>query len=424
MSVHTKDDADFIIATHNLKDPLASKKYTHKVPFVKVYENGINFDNNYETVGFKSPFYFKSWEGLGMKMHHTKNTLDNLVNLCGKNRMVPVIESISQKALNMRLENFVKEFKKEENSYNLLSLEVSDTYLDKTVLGPKKVYAIDWVKNTYPDNFKEKGSHTWTRHPKIAKYCLLSSKGSFTDFHIDFGGTSVWYHVLKGKKIFWLVEPTDENLELYKNWKLKSSDNRFFGAIVKKCQRIVLEEQSLFLMPSGWIHGVYTPEKSIVFGGNFLHFDAIEMQLKITKLQNETMNIPLENRFPNLEQLHWYVADYVVRCCGVNSCIDKDVLNNSTNIKKINKISFSRSQIDGLAYLVDHLKSKKTVKVEGINNLNLLFDAFKKAVEDLTNSVNNENDSEDDMPLIAIKHYNKSIRKDKVQCELFFNIYY
>lgn len=27
----------------------------------------------------------------------------------------------------------------------------------------------------------------------------MSVKGCYTDFHVDFGGTSVWYHILKGK---------------------------------------------------------------------------------------------------------------------------------------------------------------------------------------------------------------------------------
>ena len=29
----------------------------------------------------------------------------------------------------------------------------------------------------------------------------MSVKGCFTDFHIDFGGTSVWYHILHGEKV-------------------------------------------------------------------------------------------------------------------------------------------------------------------------------------------------------------------------------
>ena len=57
-------------------------------------------------------------------------------------------------------------------------------------------------------------------YPKVQKYCLMSVKGCYTDFHIDFGGTSVWYHILKGKKVFWLVPPTEQNLKTYENWTL------------------------------------------------------------------------------------------------------------------------------------------------------------------------------------------------------------
>ena len=38
-------------------------------------------------------------------------------------------------------------------------------------------------------------------YPKVQKYCLMSVKGCYTDFHVDFGGTSVWYHILKGAKV-------------------------------------------------------------------------------------------------------------------------------------------------------------------------------------------------------------------------------
>lgn len=37
--------------------------------------------------------------------------------------------------------------------------------------------------------------------PEVSMFCLLSMGGSWTDFHIDFGGSSVWYHILKGEKV-------------------------------------------------------------------------------------------------------------------------------------------------------------------------------------------------------------------------------
>jgi len=37
----------------------------------------------------------------------------------------------------------------------------------------------------------------------------MSVQGCYTDFHIDFGGTSVWYHILHGEKVgkqFWFTQ--------------------------------------------------------------------------------------------------------------------------------------------------------------------------------------------------------------------------
>ena len=44
----------------------------------------------------------------------------------------------------------------------------------------------------------------------------MSVKSCFTDFHVDFGGTSVWYHVVHGAKRFFFIPPNEENLEKFK----------------------------------------------------------------------------------------------------------------------------------------------------------------------------------------------------------------
>lgn len=38
----------------------------------------------------------------------------------------------------------------------------------------------------------------------------------------------------------------------------------------------------------GWIHAVYTPEDTLVFGGNFLHSFNIPMQLNIYSIEDRT----------------------------------------------------------------------------------------------------------------------------------------
>ena len=62
------------------------------------------------------------------------------------------------------------------------------------------------------------GNESASPFPKVQKYVIMSAAGSYTDFHIDFGGSSVWYHVVKGAKWFYLIAPTPEHLEAYSAW--------------------------------------------------------------------------------------------------------------------------------------------------------------------------------------------------------------
>ena len=54
---------------------------------------------------------------------------------------------------------------------------------------------------------------------------------------------------------------------------------RFLGDETK-CFKLELTQGQTILMPSGWIHAVYTPEDSLVFGGNFLHSLAVQKQFE------------------------------------------------------------------------------------------------------------------------------------------------
>ena len=54
---------------------------------------------------------------------------------------------------------------------------------------PDIAQKMSWVENYWPDD-------SFFPKPFVQKYCLMGVKDCYTDFHIDFGGTSVWYHVL------------------------------------------------------------------------------------------------------------------------------------------------------------------------------------------------------------------------------------
>lgn len=205
---------------------------------------------------------------------------------------------------------------------NVISLEFSHTKLDNYIQSPQIVRLIDWVDVVWPRQLKDaqvEGTNVIDEmmYPKVQKYCLMSVKNCYTDFHVDFGGTSVWYHILKGSKVFWLIPPTEKNLQLYEKWVLsgKQSDI-FFGDTVEKCVRVYLTAGNTFFIPTGWIHAVYTPTDSLVFGGNFLHSFGIVKQLKIAQVEDQT-KVPQKFRYPFFTEMLWYVlAKYVFTLLG------------------------------------------------------------------------------------------------------------
>lgn len=38
------------------------------------------------------------------------------------------------------------------------------------------------------------------------------------DWHVDFAGSSVFYHILRGQKVFYFIRPTPANLAAYERW--------------------------------------------------------------------------------------------------------------------------------------------------------------------------------------------------------------
>lgn len=142
----------------------------------------------------------------------------------------------------------------------------------------------------------------------------MSVAGCFTDFHVDFGGSSVWYHVMRGQKIFWLIPPIEANLLKFEEW-LQSPDqeNIFFGDVADFCFRVTLEPDNTFFMPSGWIHAVYTPKDSLVFGANFMNSFCIENQLRVWATENYS-RVALKFRYPFYTELMWYVIARYVHC--------------------------------------------------------------------------------------------------------------
>uniref|UniRef100_A0A1I8NZB6 [histone H3]-dimethyl-L-lysine(36) demethylase n=1 Tax=Stomoxys calcitrans TaxID=35570 RepID=A0A1I8NZB6_STOCA len=275
--------------------------------------------------GFNIPLLFRDKAGLGIRMPDSNEFTVNDVRLCvGSRRILDVMDVNTQKNLQMTMKEWQQYYDnpQKDRLLNVISLEFSHTRLDNFIQSPEVVRQIDWVDVVWPKSLKDAQREATNilgnmMYPKVQKYCLMSVRNCYTDFHIDFGGTSVWYHILKGSKVFWLIPPTEKNLQLYEKWVLSGKQaDIFFGDTVEKCARVYLTAGNTFFIPTGWIHAVYTPTDSLVFGGNFLHSFGIDKQLKTAQVE-DTTKVPQKFRYPFFTEMLWYVlARYVYVLLG------------------------------------------------------------------------------------------------------------
>ncbi|CAL8278747.1 unnamed protein product [Merluccius merluccius] len=315
----------------SLEEKLASNKYNAE--FVHAME-GKDFTYEYvQREALRSPLIFKHKDGLGIRMPDPEFTISEMKGLVGNRRSVDVMDVSTQKGSEMSMAQFVRYYespeKEREKLFNVISLEFSHTKLENLIKRPTVVDLVDWVDNMWPFELKQRQTESTNvisemKYPKVQRYCLMSVKGCYTDFHIDFGGTSVWYHVFKGHKVFWLVPPTPHNLSLYEDWVLSGKQSDIFlGDRADGCQRVELKQGYTFFIPSGWIHAVYTPEDTLVFGGNILHSFNIPMQLSIYEIENRT-KVNSKFRYPFYHEMCWYVLERYVHCLTKKTYLSKE----------------------------------------------------------------------------------------------------
>ncbi|KAG8217341.1 Clavaminate synthase-like protein [Butyriboletus roseoflavus] len=280
----------------------------------------------------KEPIVVEDPEGLGMKMPDSDFTVSDVADIVGHETPVEVIDVASQSncpgwTLGKWAEYYNKEPSARDKVRNVISLEISGTPLADRVLPPRLVRELDWVDKFWPGTRRGKG-HTY---PKVQLYCLMGVASAWTDWHVDFAGSSVYYHILRGCKVFYFIRPTPGNLAAYERWsgtELQSSI--WLGDMVDEVVKVTLHPGNTMIIPTGWIHAVHTPADSLVFGGNFLHSYNIGTQLKVIDIEKAT-RVPKKFRFPYFTKyrgfpvylspwltlshprLCWYVADKYLR---------------------------------------------------------------------------------------------------------------
>lgn len=239
---------------------------------------------------------------------------------------------------------------------NQISLEFSKTPLSEKFLSPQFVRDLDWIDHVWPRRRKTDG--TLSRdvdevYPNVQYYCLTSAAGCYTDFHVDFGGTAVWYHVLHGEKDFCLIPPTRENLAIYEDWLCRPDQASVFLPDLipnpkQNVLRISLQATQTLVIPTAWIHAVYTPSDSLVIGGNFLHGLDISLQLEVHCIEART-RVQEKFRFPHFVPLNFYAGGYY--------------------LAKLRTGKISQREVDGLLELVDALDEWWKVQAKGDSQL-------------------------------------------------------
>ena len=241
-------------------------------------------------------------------------SMEEIVAEIGAGTEVRLIDVDSQSELaGHTLADFAEYISKrtpEHKVLNLISLEISSSQLSTRVQSPELVRQVDWIDTVWPLSRRARGDF-----PQVQKYCIISMEGAYTDFHVDFGGTSVWYHVIRGGKRFFLVPPSEDNLAKFAAWMCTGDQSQaFFGDLVRQgqCQQLELSPGSTLVIPAGWIHAVYTPQDTVVFGGNFLHFFSVVKQLQVYVME-QRIHVLRTYRLPLFRQIHMYALCEALR---------------------------------------------------------------------------------------------------------------
>ena len=103
-------------------------------------------------------------------------------------------------------------------------------------------------------------------------YIHMRTRGTYSDFRIAPGGATVWHYSHSGETWFYFISPTTENLLKYEQWYMSPDHEQiFFGDLVDHCFKVQVQAGQTLIVPSGWIHAMYTRSDSIFFNSSMMH---------------------------------------------------------------------------------------------------------------------------------------------------------
>lgn len=139
-----------------------------------------------DTNGFQSPVIIEGLAGQIVRFDKKDSFIECLKvvkNLVGEHRKVKLIEVGSQKEKTGHTLgeycHYIEHRNGDYRIFNCISLEFSSYSLSPMVMAPLAVRQIDWIDIFWPIYRRARGDY-----PQVQKYCLISMKGSYTDFHV------------------------------------------------------------------------------------------------------------------------------------------------------------------------------------------------------------------------------------------------
>ncbi|UMM42544.1 hypothetical protein L5515_018338 [Caenorhabditis briggsae] len=301
---------------------------------IKVWNDSKEYNKKLGT--FNVPHLFKTSKDLRLRAPDIN--FQNVEEFLWESDDVLVINSMTRETTTMSMKKFLDAFNgvRGDQALNMLSLEVS-----KLETINKELEEVEYVKNVSMVSKLERAlaarKDKLMRHrnddnaarelllvkkmmkemPRYTKFVLVSMEKSFTDTHVDMSASSVFYHVDDGRKIFYVAPPTEANLKMYKEVELGKKDVWLLEEFWDQWQRIEIKKGQTAMLPSGWLHFVWTPEDSIVFGGNFLREEDLERHIEFTELEIQcqdhgTAGLDSEFLFRKFYPLLFAYLQYVV----------------------------------------------------------------------------------------------------------------
>lgn len=357
-NLRRKQQLDYI-ALNDGRDKKDKLRHHHIDAFLRCFAKWENTDsvmdcNTFEKIfdQVKLPYKVLDPENAGMsvKILNSKGndssksiTVEDLTKALGNDRLIDVMDVQSQENEQWTMQKWNEYFthtlpRDRKRIKNVISLEVSDAE-NLEYIRPRLVEENDLVEKVWNLNSSSATSseqdYEGVAKPKVVKYILMSVANAYTDWHLDFAGTSVYYNIIQGAKKFILFPPNDHNMKQYISWCDDArQDEIFLGDSLTDGIAMDLKGGDLFMIPAGYIHAVFTPEDSLIFGGNYLTMRDIKTHLQTVEIERVT-KVPKRYTFPHFQRVMGKTAEWLLKMLESKTQTDGQCHNFKEEIKVV-----------------------------------------------------------------------------------------